>query len=504
MNYKEILYSNADRIMKVRSGLNNDIFEHLPTLYKYSTNCDSAIELGVRNCISSYPIIKGLLDNPSDKPKRMISVDLHKSKNSEDFEGLAKKFLNFDFIVGNDLSIDINENFDLVFIDTWHVRGQLERELKKYSQICNKYIILHDTTVDEYIGESIRNSWNINKQSKETGFTAKEIMEGLWPAVTDFLELNKDWEIKERYKNNNGLTILEKIVHIDIVNDKEKCIDKIINVMHANNCKNIEIILYQNCKVFYEITRTLKNQLLDRGISCAINDSVKIKKLDTFYLLFDSHRDTKPFDFALKYAVFNYEQPGSLCMKDQKYLSKMAMGNVVFDYSNYNKSIIEKYINKPIIVAPYNYHPTLTVLNQNLNNDEPIDILFYGSTNPARQKYHDILKKSDYKVKFISDYSAFTDNLCNEWKKCKIVLNIHYYNNPSVLELSRIIPLIANHKLVLSERSDDTEADARFEDMVVFINQDNILDKCKEYLDDPIKRHNKEKKAFEILTSENM
>lgn len=508
MNSRDILYLNADRIMNVRNWLNDDIFEHLPTLYKYSTNCNSAIELGVRSCISSYPIIKGLLDNDNGKPKRMVSVDLYKSSNSQVFEELSKKLLNFDFIVGNDLAIDIKENFDLVFIDTWHVRGHLERELKKYSPICNKYIILHDTTVDEFVGETIRCSRDIQndvqKQSRETGFTTKEIMEGLWPAVMDFLEINKNWKIKERYKNNNGLTILEKIVSTTIVQNEEKTIDKIINVMNANNCKNIGIILHENCPVFYEIIRSLKNQLTDRGIFCTIENSVKTKNLDTFYILFNSHRDSTIFDFSLRYAVFNYEQPNNACMKNQTYLSKMAMANVVFDYSNYNKSVIEKYINKPVIVVPYNYHPSLTVLEHNTNNDEPIDILFYGAMNSNREKYHNILKNSDYKIKFVASYDLFADNLYNEWRKCKIVLNLHYYSNPSVLELSRIVPLIANYKLVLSEHSDDTEADMRFSNMVVFINPDNILEKCKKYLDDPIKRHNKEKNAFDILSAENI
>ena len=110
----------------------------------------------------------------------------------------------------NDLELNITENVDLVFIDTWHVYGQLKRELDKFSKITNKYIIMHDTTVDGIVGETIRNGWNAQQQSIETGFPIEEINCGLWKAIEEFLDNNNNWKLKERYTNNNGLTILEK------------------------------------------------------------------------------------------------------------------------------------------------------------------------------------------------------------------------------------------------------------------------------------------------------
>lgn len=70
---------------------------------------------------------------------------------------------------------------------------------------------MHDTTVDEWLGETIRSKWNAQQQSKSTGIPIDEINKGLWPAIEEFLENNKNWKIKERFTNNNGLTILEKL-----------------------------------------------------------------------------------------------------------------------------------------------------------------------------------------------------------------------------------------------------------------------------------------------------
>ena len=104
--------------------------------------------------------------------------------------------------------LDLDSNYDLTFIDTWHIYGQLKRELDKFSKITNKYIIMHDTTVDEIYGETIRCCFNAHEQSIQSGFPIEEINKGLWPAMEEFLAANSNWYLKERFLNKNGLTIL--------------------------------------------------------------------------------------------------------------------------------------------------------------------------------------------------------------------------------------------------------------------------------------------------------
>jgi hypothetical protein len=120
--------------------------------------------------------------------------------------------LKIDYKWINNLNLEVKQNYDITFIDTWHIYGQLKRELNKFSKFTNKYIIMHDTTVDEIYGETVRRGWNAHSQSVQSGFPIKEITCGLWKAIEEFLLDNSEWKIKERYTNNNGLTILEKIV----------------------------------------------------------------------------------------------------------------------------------------------------------------------------------------------------------------------------------------------------------------------------------------------------
>jgi len=188
----------------------SDIYEHLPTLYNYATKCESIIELGVRKCVSTWSLIYGLLNNNSEKKSILVNdileCDINELLN-------VTKDLNVDIRYEwiNDLELNIENNVDLTFIDTWHIYGQLKRELNKFGAITNKYIIMHDTTVDAIEGETLRFSLDAEKQSIESGIPVEEIKCGLWRAIEEFLENNQNWKLLERYHNNNGLTVLERI-----------------------------------------------------------------------------------------------------------------------------------------------------------------------------------------------------------------------------------------------------------------------------------------------------
>jgi hypothetical protein len=195
------------------SSTSSDINEHLPTLYKYALECDSILELGVRGCVSSWAFLKGLNDNKNENERKYLFLNDIEKCDIHDLLNVARDLnitAGYEWI--NDLDLDFKEGqFDLTFIDTWHIYGQLKRELAKFSILTKKYIILHDTTVDAEKGETIRLQMDSKKQSLESGFTVEEIECGLQKAINEFLFVNRDWRQKEIFENNNGLTVLERI-----------------------------------------------------------------------------------------------------------------------------------------------------------------------------------------------------------------------------------------------------------------------------------------------------
>ena len=177
----------------------SDINEHLPTLKKYSEECDIVTEMGVRWIVSTWALLSG-------NPKKMTSIDLnHPSvfggNIDEVYNAVNETSINFTFIESDSLKINI-EPCDLLFIDTWHDYSQLKKELTRHHNNVKKYIILHDTNTFGYEDEPL--DWN-NIEVIETN-----LPKGLCPAIDEFLMTNKEWVLWERKPNNNGLTVLKK------------------------------------------------------------------------------------------------------------------------------------------------------------------------------------------------------------------------------------------------------------------------------------------------------
>jgi hypothetical protein len=70
---------------------------------------------------------------------------------------------------------------------------------------------MHDTTVDEIYGETIRSHMNAQQQHEMSGFPLDEINCGLGPAIHEFLTNHPEWKLREQFTNNNGLTILQRV-----------------------------------------------------------------------------------------------------------------------------------------------------------------------------------------------------------------------------------------------------------------------------------------------------
>jgi len=184
-----------DMIFGMFCNTQSDINEHLPVLKKYSTGLNHIVEMGVRGIVSTWAFL-------SARPKKLTSIDIeHPSKYGGKFKFVGdlnlveteskKEGIEFNFIQGDTTKLQIDE-CDLLFLDTWHVYDQLKIELNLHGNKAKKFIILHDTETFGTRGET-------------PGY------QGLIPAIEEFLNDNKHWKIKEIFKNNNGLTILERI-----------------------------------------------------------------------------------------------------------------------------------------------------------------------------------------------------------------------------------------------------------------------------------------------------
>lgn len=157
-----------------------DIEEHLETLFGYAQQCESVLELGTRKLVATWSFLKA-------RPKKMTCVDIvHPNQYGEEGQMnllgatmLCEQLgIDFEFIWADDLTLDLPD-YDMIFFDTDHTYDQLSKELDLYGSRANKYMVFHDTNIEE-----------------------------MTVAIFGFLDQNPDWKLENRYFNNNGLIVL--------------------------------------------------------------------------------------------------------------------------------------------------------------------------------------------------------------------------------------------------------------------------------------------------------
>ena len=183
------------------SETGSDINEHLSTLKKYTEECDTVVEMGVRSIVSTWAFLAG-------NPKKLISLDLHNPAKfggnvQEIYDAVNSTDINFSFVEHDSLTYNL-EPCDLLFIDTWHDYLQLKKELTRHHTKVKKYIIFHDTVSFGFSDESEYDEYH-------TPRSETNLPKGLWPAIEEFLYHNRNWVIWEKKPNNNGLTVLKRL-----------------------------------------------------------------------------------------------------------------------------------------------------------------------------------------------------------------------------------------------------------------------------------------------------
>jgi hypothetical protein len=184
------------------SEIPSDINEHLVTLKKYTEECETIVEMGVRSIISTWAFLAG-------SPKKLTSLDLYNPTKfggnlQEVYDAVNLTDIDFSFVEYDSLNYEL-EPCDLLFIDTWHCYLQLKKELTRHHSKVNKYIILHDTVSYDNVDEKSADEMGV-LNTIETN-----LPKGLWSAVEEFLYENRNWIVWEKKPNNNGLTVLKRI-----------------------------------------------------------------------------------------------------------------------------------------------------------------------------------------------------------------------------------------------------------------------------------------------------
>jgi predicted O-methyltransferase YrrM len=168
-----------------------DTNEHLPTLRQLASECEEVVEIGCWEGVSTTGLFCGLIDGGG---KQLRVVDI----NSGYLATVAARLVphveevEIQFIHSSSLDVELDPAPDMLFIDSWHTYDHLSKELAVHGDAAKKYLVFHDTVTYGEVSED---------KSKP----------GLMAAIDEFMEKSGKWKIKEHFKNNNGLLILERL-----------------------------------------------------------------------------------------------------------------------------------------------------------------------------------------------------------------------------------------------------------------------------------------------------
>ena len=167
------------------------------------------------------------------------------------------------------------------------------------------------------------------------------------------------------------------------------------------------------------------------------------------------------------YFAYQLEQRDSKWFTEE-YFEKLRNAVAVFDYTIENIKYLYKngFDYKQVYYLPIQSHEI-----ELAKEEHQYDVLFYGDPDSDRRKkfLEAIAGKFNLKV----CVNVFGQDLLEEIKKAKVVVNIHFYED-ALLETTRISQLLSMGKLIVSERGINSEEQQEFEDLVSFVDAGDV------------------------------
>jgi hypothetical protein len=237
--------------------------------------------------------------------------------------------------------------------------------------------------------------------------------------------------------------------------------------------------LVNNSCYFEIIINALHEALTELDIKHEVVKSYSLVDNRNIYLICTTHENAL---LPKRYISYNIEQLTTTKVWDSIFFDKLSAAELVLDYSLENIKELEKHnINAHFL--PLGYSKTMEN-NYKDNSDKTVDFSFLGSINNSR---YDKLKTlisvyGNKKDKLVISNNYWGDDLKKLYNKTKIGLNIHYYSGRTILEVHRIIPLIVNKILVISEKSDDQWYDEKYGNLINFIEREDCTLECLKLL----------------------
>lgn len=246
-----------------------------------------------------------------------------------------------------------------------------------------------------------------------------------------------------------------------------------------------KLIIYNQSNYFYHICETVYNLFKPyysddvlKIINCNSNNEFNyddIENDNNLYLTFIPFNKLNINLTPKKYIVYNFEQFTTDKIWSNNYINFLKNALYVIDYSIININKLQEIgINAfflPYFSSGVYKHSELSLIKKD------IDVLFIGNLNNKRKEWLKELNDENINLKIITN--LFFEKSIDYFARSKIVLNIHYYNGNSILEVTRIIPAFENNCLIISENSEDPYYNLIYNSIIKLSNKNTIKEDIK-------------------------
>jgi hypothetical protein len=255
------------------------------------------------------------------------------------------------------------------------------------------------------------------------------------------------------------------------------------------------ITLVNDNKVFDIVIQALHEVLTDMGVRHDVVKEADPTDEHTIYLICTTGEQNAVMPkryISYNFEQLTHEQYQSLEIwsgKNAYFLERFRKAEMVMDYSLENVRALQR-LNITAIHVPFGF---ARFFDGGLAHEKrPINSLFLAYMNEFRQEklqplmslvphqhnqswvtVKDSCAGSGWVVLSLQCWGWST--LLAAFDLTKIGRNVHYFRGRTILEVHRIIPLVANRVWVVSERSNDSWYDDAYSELVTFVNDKDEL-----------------------------
>lgn len=227
--------------------------------------------------------------------------------------------------------------------------------------------------------------------------------------------------------------------------------------------------LLKNCCYFDIVVDALSHVFQELGIEHSLVSSVDPTDTNNVYLIFTTHHlhETLPH----RYISYNFEQLITDRKWPEQFYQRLRGAIQVWDYSLANIKVLEQHAIHAVHL-PLGYHACLDRLSPDSwqqPSKRPFKWMHIGALNENRHHKLEKLLQSGRPQERLVTNSCWGDQQALAYRDSLVGMNIHFYTGKTILEVHRIIPLVANGVLVVSEKSHDEWYDHEYAGIVTFV-----------------------------------